>query len=82
MLLLALFTVIVVVFLLGAFNVSRTPSVIIGILVGFGLYSRYVGKQNQTKKTKKDYKLFPKKENNSIYLEDYLKKIFNSLEKR
>ena len=54
MLLLALFTVLVVVFLLGAFNVSRTPSVIIGILVGFGLYSRYVGKQKPTKKSKKD----------------------------
>jgi len=54
MLLLALFTVLVVVFLLGAFNVGRTPSVIIGILVGFGLYSRYVGKQKPTKKSKKD----------------------------
>lgn len=67
MLLLALFTVFVVVFLLGAFNVSRTPSVIIGILVGFGLYSRYVGQQKPNKKTKKDLQAVSK-EREKFYL--------------
>ena len=54
MLLLALFTVVFVVFLLGAFNVNRTPSIIIGIFVGFGLYSIYMGEQKPERKTKKD----------------------------
>ena len=54
MLLLALFTVVFVVFLLSAFNVNRTPSIIIGIFVGFGLYSRYMGEQKPERKTKKN----------------------------
>ena len=54
MLLLALFTVFVVVVLLGVFNVGRNLSVIIGIIVGFGLYSRYMSQQPSEKKPKKD----------------------------
>lgn len=54
MLLLALFTVFVVVVLLGVFNVGRNLSVIIGIIVGFGLYSRYMSQQPSDKKPKKD----------------------------
>lgn len=54
MLLLALFTVVFVVFLLEAFNVNRTPSIIIGIFVGFGLYSKYMREQKPEKKNKKN----------------------------
>src|SRR5690625_3821919 len=54
MLLLALFTVVFVVFLLEAFNVNRTPSIIIGIFVGFGLYSKYMREQKPERKTKKN----------------------------
>ncbi|HLR91915.1 MAG TPA: 5-bromo-4-chloroindolyl phosphate hydrolysis family protein [Atopostipes sp.] len=54
MLLLAVFTVIVVIFLLGALNVNRTFSVIIGILVGFVLYSKYISQQKPKRKAKKE----------------------------
>lgn len=53
MLLLALFTVFVVVVMLDVFNVGRNLSVIIGIIVGFGLYSRYMSQQPSEKKSKK-----------------------------
>lgn len=67
MLFLALFTVIFVVFLLGAFNVGRTPSVIIGVFVGFGLYSRYISEQKPEKKTKKNLQAVSK-EREKFYL--------------
>src|SRR5699024_12055694 len=67
MLFLALFTVIFVVFLLGAFNVGRTPSVVFGVFVGFGLYSRYISVQKPEKKTKKNLQA-ASKEREKFYL--------------
>lgn len=67
MLLLALFTVVVVVVLLEVLNVGRTFSIIIGIVVGFGLYSRYMSQQPSSKRSGK--KLRPvSKEREKFYL--------------
>ena len=51
-LLLAGITIVVVVFLLGALNVNRTLSIIIGVIIGAGLYATYLKRQGPPKKKK------------------------------
>lgn len=67
MLLLALFTVFVVVVILEVLNVGRMFSIIIGIIVGFGLYSRYMSQQPSKKKSNKDLQSVSK-EREKFYL--------------
>lgn len=47
---LAVVTILVVVAILNGLQVGRVPSIIIGIVVGFGLYSVYLKRQAPTKK--------------------------------
>lgn len=49
-LLLTIITIVVVSFLLGGLNIGRVPSVIIGVVIGFGLYSTYLRRQAPEKK--------------------------------
>ena len=65
---LAIFTVFVVVALLGSFNVSRFPSIIIGILIGFGLYSTYLRRQAPPKKVDQTELTPISKEREKFYL--------------
>lgn len=51
-LLLAGITIVVVVFLLGALNVNRTLSIIIGVVIGAGLYAAYLKRQAPPQKKK------------------------------
>ncbi len=51
-LLLAGITIVVVVFLLGALNVNRTFSIIIGVVMGVGLYATYLKRQAPPQKKK------------------------------
>lgn len=67
MLLLALFTVVVVVVLLEVLNIGRNFSIIIGVVVGFGLYSRYMSQQPSNKKSKKKLQAVSK-EREKFYL--------------
>lgn len=55
-LLLTIITILLVVFLLGAFNVNQTFSIIIGVIVGVGLYAIYLKRQGPKEKDKKDLK--------------------------
>lgn len=55
-LLLTVITILIVVFLLGILNINRTFSIIVGVIVGVGLYSFYLKKQGPSKKDKKDLK--------------------------
>lgn len=67
MLLLALFTVVVVVVLLEVLNIGRNFSIIIGVVVGFALYSRYMSQQPSNKKSKKKLQAVSK-EREKFYL--------------
>jgi 5-bromo-4-chloroindolyl phosphate hydrolysis protein len=57
MLLLTAITILIVIFLLGILNINRTFSIIIGVIVGVGLYAVYLKRQGpQKKQDKKDLK--------------------------
>lgn len=55
-LLLAVITIFVVVFLLGVLSVNRTLSIIIGVIVGAGLYATYLKRQGPKEMKKTDLK--------------------------